>query len=84
MCVCVALCMYRYAIELTYSCACLCHPPPPPSEKSSTAGLSSQPGQFTCPITSLDTNGRNKFSALWGCGCVFSDKALKVCVCVRA
>lgn len=32
---------------------------------------------YICPVTGLEMNGRYKFCFLMGCGCVFSDRALK-------
>lgn len=33
--------------------------------------------KYICPITRLEMNGKSRFVALWSCGCVFSEKALK-------
>lgn len=32
---------------------------------------------FICPLTGLEMNGKYKFCALWTCGCVLSDRALR-------
>ena len=32
---------------------------------------------FTCPLTGLEMNGKYKFCAIWTCGCVLSDRALR-------
>ncbi|CAF1068491.1 unnamed protein product [Adineta ricciae] len=32
---------------------------------------------FMCPITFVEMNGKYKFCALWTCGCVLSDRALR-------
>ncbi|XP_064624743.1 replication termination factor 2-like [Lineus longissimus] len=33
--------------------------------------------KYICPIAGLEMNGRHRFSFLWKCGCVFSERALK-------
>ncbi|CAH2303081.1 RTF2 homolog [Pelobates cultripes] len=33
--------------------------------------------QFICPVVGLEMNGRHRFCVLRGCGCVFSERALK-------
>lgn len=32
---------------------------------------------FICPLTGLEMNGKYKFCAIWTCGCVLSDRALR-------
>ena len=32
---------------------------------------------FICPLTGLEMNGTYKFCAIWTCGCVLSDRALR-------
>jgi hypothetical protein len=32
---------------------------------------------YICPMTGLEMNGKYKFSVLWTCGCVLSDRALR-------
>jgi len=32
---------------------------------------------FICPVTGLEMNGKYKFCAIWTCGCVLSDRALR-------
>ncbi|CAF0817756.1 unnamed protein product [Rotaria sordida] len=32
---------------------------------------------FICPLTGLEMNGKYKFCAVWTCGCVLSDRALR-------
>lgn len=36
-----------------------------------------QAARFVCPVTGLEMSGRYRFAFLRGCGCVFSEKALK-------
>lgn len=35
------------------------------------------PGAYICPITALEMTGKYPFVALWTCGCVFSERALR-------
>lgn len=42
-------------------------------EKSSTIGTS----PFICPVIGLEMTGKFRFVAIWSCGCVFSERALK-------
>ena len=32
---------------------------------------------YICPVTGLEMSGKYRFVALWSCGCVFSERALK-------
>jgi hypothetical protein len=32
---------------------------------------------YMCPVSGLEMNGKHKFVAIWSCGCVFSERALK-------
>ena len=34
-------------------------------------------GRFMCPISCLEVNGKNKFSAIWGSGLVVSQRTIK-------
>lgn len=34
-------------------------------------------GDYVCPITGLETNGKHKFVFPWKCGCVVSERAVK-------
>jgi len=36
-----------------------------------------QLAKYVCPVVGLEMNGKYKFSALWSCGCVLSERALK-------
>lgn len=42
-------------------------------EKSATLGTS----PFICPVIGLEMTGKFRFVAIWSCGCVFSERALK-------
>jgi len=33
--------------------------------------------QFICPVVGIEMNGKHRFCAIWSCGCVVSEKALK-------
>lgn len=53
-----------------------------PSFKSNHSDLGTEyldvySSPFTCPLTGLEMNGKYKFCALWTCGCVMSDRALR-------
>jgi hypothetical protein len=53
---------------------------------ANTADADKLLARWSCPITNMETNGKNKFVALRGCGCVFADKALRQVpseVCLR-
>merc|ERR1712013_145318 len=36
-----------------------------------------QRSPYVCPVVGLEMNGKHKFCALWGCGCVISERAMK-------
>ncbi|XP_078586839.1 replication termination factor 2-like [Branchiostoma floridae x Branchiostoma japonicum] len=36
-----------------------------------------QAAKYICPVVGLEMSGRYQFCFLWGCGCVFSERALK-------
>lgn len=36
-----------------------------------------QAAEYICPVTSLEMNGKYRFSFVWTCGCVISERALK-------
>lgn len=36
-----------------------------------------QAAEYICPVTSLEMNGKYRFSFIWSCGCVLSERALK-------
>lgn len=39
--------------------------------------IDTQDSRFICPVVGLEMNGMYKFSFLWSCGCVLSERALK-------
>lgn len=39
--------------------------------------IDTQDAKYICPVVGLEMNGMYKFSFLWGCGCVLSERALK-------
>ncbi|XP_068251061.1 replication termination factor 2-like [Palaemon carinicauda] len=36
-----------------------------------------QTAEYICPVTSLEMNGKYRFSFIWSCGCVLSERSLK-------
>lgn len=46
------------------------------SEKGD-AYIDTQDAKYICPVVGLEMNGMYKFSFLWSCGCVLSERALK-------
>ncbi|XP_053395259.1 replication termination factor 2-like [Mercenaria mercenaria] len=46
------------------------------SEKGD-AYIDTQDAKYICPVVGLEMNGMHKFSYLWSCGCVLSERALK-------
>ncbi|KRT80941.1 hypothetical protein AMK59_5695 [Oryctes borbonicus] len=39
--------------------------------------LENQTAPYICPVIGLEMSGKFRFVALWSCGCVFSERALK-------
>lgn len=39
--------------------------------------LENQTAAYICPVIGLEMSGKFRFVALWSCGCVFSERALK-------
>lgn len=39
--------------------------------------LDNQTAPYICPVIGLEMSGKFRFVALWSCGCVFSERALK-------
>merc|ERR1712080_373741 len=37
--------------------------------------------KYVCPVVGVEMNGKHKFCALWSCGCVLSERALKEIDC---
>lgn len=48
------------------------------ADKSKQDGTPDEKGApYICPVLSLEMSGKFRFVALWSCGCVFSERALK-------
>ena len=41
------------------------------------AYIDNQTSEYICPVTSIEMNGKYRFSFIWSCGCVLSERALK-------
>ena len=46
------------------------------SDKADTF-VDTNEAEFVCPVVGLDMSGSHKFSFIWGCGCVLSDRAMR-------
>ncbi|KAG8288716.1 Protein RTF2 [Homalodisca vitripennis] len=54
--------------------------PNPAFQESAEKGdgyVDRQSAPYICPVIGLEMNGKFKFSFIWGCGCVMSERALK-------
>ncbi|XP_037085802.1 replication termination factor 2-like [Pollicipes pollicipes] len=40
--------------------------------------LDTEAAEFVCPVVGLEMNGKYKFVFLWSCGCVFSERAVRM------
>ena len=40
--------------------------------------LDTDSAQYVCPVVGLEMNGKYRFVFLWSCGCVFSERAIKM------
>ena len=40
--------------------------------------LDTESSEYVCPVVGLEMNGKYKFVFLWSCGCVFSERAIKM------
>jgi len=47
-----------------------------PSKGDSTVDM--ETSKYICPVVGLEMNGKYKFIFLWTCGCVFSERAMKM------
>lgn len=50
---------------------------PNPNIKEDEISLDEGSSPYICPISGLEMAGKFKFVALWSCGCVFAERALK-------
>ncbi|CAG9818276.1 unnamed protein product [Phaedon cochleariae] len=46
-------------------------------EDKKEGSLDHRSAPYVCPVLSLEMSGKSRFVALWSCGCVFSERALK-------
>ncbi|CAH1964887.1 unnamed protein product [Acanthoscelides obtectus] len=47
------------------------------NERKKEGSLDSRASPYICPVLGLEMSGKFRFVALWSCGCVFSERALK-------
>ena len=39
--------------------------------------IADQASEYICPVTSVEMNGKSRFSLIWTCGCVLSERCMK-------